>query len=152
MPDQPPISSLGAFLEALDQEKIPCILIGMMAAISQGAPLMTIDYDFWVKLPERQYVRILALVQQLGGTILARTVYELKDGTLVNTVFAPDGLRSFDTEYRAALRKQLEGREVRVLPLERVIASKRASGREKDFIALPILERTLRLNRRIKKR
>ncbi len=27
-----------------------------MAAIEQGAPLMTIDYDFWMRLPERQYV------------------------------------------------------------------------------------------------
>ena len=29
---------LGAFLKALRDEKIDCILIGMMAAIEQGAP------------------------------------------------------------------------------------------------------------------
>ena len=59
MPDQPAVGALGAFLEALEEEKIPCILIGMIAAIEQGAPLMTVDYDFWVKLLERQYVRLL---------------------------------------------------------------------------------------------
>jgi hypothetical protein len=37
-----------------------------------------------------------------------------------------------------------------VLPLSRVIASKRASGRDKDLAVLPILERTLRLSRRLK--
>ena len=62
-----------------------------MAAIEQGAPLMTVDYDFWVRLPERQYVRLLAIVQRFGGTIRARTVYELSDGTQVNAIFQPDG-------------------------------------------------------------
>ncbi len=58
MPSCSPISPLGAFLKALDEEEIDAILIGMMAAILQGAPLMTIDYDFWVRLPERQYVSL----------------------------------------------------------------------------------------------
>jgi hypothetical protein len=52
MPPQPHHSPLGAFLKALRQEKIDCILIGAMAAIEQGAPLMTVDYDFWVRLTE----------------------------------------------------------------------------------------------------
>ena len=89
MPLQPPDSPLGAFLKALRQEGIECILIGAMAAIEQGAPLMTVDYDFWVHLPERQYVRLLSIVQRQGGTIRARTFYELSDGTQVNAIFQP---------------------------------------------------------------
>ena len=57
MPLQSQDSPLGAFLKAFGEEKIECILIGAMAAIEQGAPLMTVHYDFWVRLPERQYVR-----------------------------------------------------------------------------------------------
>jgi hypothetical protein len=41
MPNQPANSPLGAFLKALREEEIDCILIGSMAAIEQGAPLMT---------------------------------------------------------------------------------------------------------------
>ena len=41
MPDSSAISPLGTFLKALNEEKIRFILIGMMAAIRQGAPLMT---------------------------------------------------------------------------------------------------------------
>lgn len=152
MPDQSAISPLGAFLKALDEEKIPFILIGMMAAIRQGAPLMTVDYDFWVKLPERQYVRLLSIVQSQKGTILARTVYELSDGTQVNAVFQPHGLRTFDAEYRKARSGDLAGQKIRVLPLERVIASKRAAGRAKDLASLPVLERTLRLSKKLKTR
>ena len=152
MPPQPPDSPLGAFLAALREAQIACILIGNMAAIRQGAPLMTIAYDFWVRLPERQYVKLLSIVQRQGGTILARTLYELSDGTQVNAIFRPQGLRSFAAEFKEALVAKLEGQPVRVLPLQRVIASKRAAGRDKDLAALPILQRTLRLSRRLESR
>jgi hypothetical protein len=145
MPPESQDSSLGAFLKALKQEQIDCILIGAMAAIEQGAPLMTIDYDFWVDLPERQYVRILAIIQRLGGTIRAQTLYELSDGTQVNAVFRPDGLRSFRTEWKGSATRGIEGVPTRILPLARVIASKRAANRDKDIAVLPVLERTLRL-------
>jgi len=150
MPLEPSIRPLGAFLKALRQEKIDCILIGMMAAIEQGAPLMTVDYDFWVRLPERQYVRLIAIVTRLGGAARARTVYELADGTQINAIFGPDGLQSFDLEFKRSRRGRLEGVPVRILPLRRVIASKRAANREKDIAVLPVLERTLRLSRRLK--
>src|SRR6059058_3220225 len=112
MPSQPPDSALGAFLKALRHEQINYILIGNMAAIQQGAPLMTVDYDFWVNLPERQYVRILAIVRRLAGTILARTLFELSDGTQVNLIFAPDGLRSFQSEFKGARVGRLAGQPV----------------------------------------
>jgi hypothetical protein len=73
-------SPLGAFLKALHEQEIKFILIGAMAAIEQGAPLMTVDYNFWVKLSERQYVKLLTIVQRHGGTIRAQTLYELSDG------------------------------------------------------------------------
>ena len=152
MPPQPSSSPLGAFLAALREDQIKCILIGAMAAVRHGAPLTTIDYDFWVRLPERQYAKLLAIVQRQGGAILAQTLYELSDGTQVNAIFQPDGLQSFEVEFKRCSVARLEGQRVRVLPLRRVIASKRASGREKDLAVLPILERTLRLARRLKSR
>ena len=150
MPLQPQDSPLGAFLKALQEEGIDFILIGAMAAIRQGAPLMTVDYDFWVRLPERQYVRLLSIVQRLRGTIRAQTLYELSDGTQVNAVFKPNGLRSFETEWKRCHQGRLEGVSLRILPIERVIASKRAAGRDKDISVLPILTRTLRLATRLK--
>jgi hypothetical protein len=152
MSHQSHVSSLGAFLKALREEQIDCILIGMMAAVEQGAPLTTLDYDLWVNLSERHYVRLLGIVQRLGGTVMARTVYELADGIQVNAIFHPDGLRSFAAEARQCRRARLDGQVIKVLPLARVIASKRASDREKDLAVLPVLERTLRLSRRLNRK
>ena len=76
-------------------------------------------------------------------------MYELTDGTQVNAIFQPDGLQSFATEYKRCHLGRLEGQAIRILPLNRVITSKRAAAREKDWVALPILERTLRLKRRL---
>src|SRR6266567_2390890 len=141
MPLQPQDSPLGAFLKALREEKIDCILIGAKAAIEQGAPLMTVDYDFRVRPPERQYVGLVTIVQRQGGTIRARTLYELRDGTQVNAIFQPDGLPSFDAEWRISRWGKQENVPVKVLPLRRVIASKPAANREKDLAVLPILRR-----------
>jgi hypothetical protein len=151
MPNQSPLSPLGEFLQALDQQKIPSILIGMMAAVEQGAPLATLDYDFWVDLSKRKVGRIYEIVQKCGGTLIAPTFYELKDGTQVNVVFEPSGLRSFSTEYARCRVVRLEGCDIRVLPLSRVIASKEAAGRDKDQSALPVLKRTLKLKQKLER-
>jgi hypothetical protein len=41
----------------------------------------------------------------------------------------------------------VDGRPVRVLPLDRLIATKRAAGRAKDLAMLPLLEATLKATR-----
>jgi hypothetical protein len=70
----------------------------------------------------------------------------------VNAIFQPDGLRSFEIEFKNCSLDKLDGQAVRVLPRDRVIASKRASGRDKDLAVLPVLERTLRPAKRLKAR
>jgi hypothetical protein len=46
-------------------------------------------------------------------------------------------------EFERSVEHTLDGLEVRVLPLERIVASKRATNRPKDLAALPALEATL---------
>jgi len=151
MSNQPPVSPFVEFLQSLEAEGISAILIGMMAAVEQGAPCATIDYDFWVDLPKRQVVRLYAIVKRLGGTLRAPTFYELRDGTQINVVFEPVGLRSFPAEYQASRISVIENHKMRVLPLSRVIANKRAAARDKDLSVLPVLERTLRLSKKLNK-
>jgi hypothetical protein len=103
----------------------------MTAAILQGVMMNTLDTDIWVDLPTRQYMRLWNIVRRLGGTALSQTLYVLEDGKVVNFVFSVDGLRSFAAEYRNALTFRIDGLAVKVLPLERVLKAKRATGGER---------------------
>lgn len=111
----------------------------MTAAIMQGAPGVTFDTDLWIDLPERQYMRLINLSLRLNATMVRQTVVALTDGTLVNFCYRIGGVASFRTEYRRAELMKWHGMVVRVLPLERIIRSKEAAGRDKDLRILPVL-------------
>ncbi|MCP5521977.1 MAG: hypothetical protein H7A46_10570 [Verrucomicrobiales bacterium] len=122
----------------------------MSGAILQGVPATTLDTDLWIDLPSRQYIRVLNLCVALGATVRANTVVELSDGSLVNFLYEVHGLRAFRTEYREARKLKWLGLEVRVLPLERIHASKQFVGRPKDIAHLPLLEQTIRMQRKVR--
>ena len=124
-------------------------MVGMSAAILQGVPATTTDTDIWVDLPERQYVRLLNMIEKQGGTALARTMYGLSDGSLVNFIFSMTGLKKFSFEYDRSREVFWNGMRIRVLPLERIYKSKHDSGREKDIAHLPLLKRVMRGHKRV---
>ena len=64
-------------------------------------------------------------------------------GDRFDVVLTMTGLGSFDDEYPHAKALEIDGVAVRVLPLPRIIASKRAANRPKDQAALPALEAAL---------
>ena len=147
MADARKLPALARFIHALAEEGIRFQIAGMSSAILQGTPATTLDTDIWVNLPERQFVRLNALIQAEGGTMLAPTVAVLSDDTLVNFLPRVDGLRSFATEYKESLSVTWHGRKVQVLPLCKIIQSKAFVGRPKDIAHLPLLKQTLRIRR-----
>lgn len=144
------LSPLARLVHTLRTEKIRFQVAGMSGAILQGVPATTLDTDLWIDLPPRQYIRVLNLCVALGATVRANTVVELSDGSLVNFLYEVHGLRAFRTEYREARKLQWLGLEVRVLPLERIHASKQFVGRPKDTAHLPLIEQTMRLGRKVR--
>jgi hypothetical protein len=118
----------------------------MSAAILQGVPATTLDTDIWIDLPERQYVKVLAVCRGLGAELLARTVVSLRDDTLVNFLYRVDGLGAFKTEAKKAVRLRWFGMKVDVLPLQSIIRSKETVRREKDLAHLPLLRMTAEMS------
>ncbi len=112
----------------------------MSAAVLQGVPYTTLDTDIWINLPPRQYIRILNLCRAMGAEIVANTVVILEDGTTVNFLYRVDGVNLFPSEFRKAVMLEWLGRKVRVLPLERILQSKKTVGRPKDLAHIPILQ------------
>jgi hypothetical protein len=152
MGDARKLSPLARLVHALLAEKIRFQIAGMSGAILQGVPATTLDTDFWIDLPSRQYMRVLNLCRRLGAAIRANTVVELSDGSIVNFLYEVHGVRSFAREYREAKRLRWLGAKVAVLPLPRILASKRFVGRPKDLAHVPLLEQTIEELKRRRRR
>ena len=146
------LSPLNRLIEALDAEKIRFIVIGMTAGVLQGTPVTTFDVDLWIDLPSRQYIKVMNLALKVGGQMVANTVAVLPGDLPINFVYSVTGLNSFESEYRKARKLKWMGRSVAVLPLERIYASKKCVGRPKDLAHLPLLEQTMKLQRRLRQR
>ena len=131
---------------AFEEEGVEYLFIGKSGAILLGYPGTTQDVDIFPDRSPENGRRIIAALRKIGfeiGVELERDITSGKDFVQIKTgpfdldlVFAPDGIKSF-AEARA--RGLTEG-IFRVANLRDIIASKRASGRQKDRIELPLLE------------
>lgn len=139
-----------ALLVALEALGVRYLVVGMGAALIEGAPGTTQDLDLWFGRIDSERLADAArraggfytqgfgmLAPALGGPGLER----------LDVVLTAHGLDAFDDEYARAREYELDGVRVKVLPLERVIASKRAAKRPKDLAQIPVLEATLAARR-----
>lgn len=133
------------FLKELTKRDIPFMIVGLSAAVLQGAPVSTHDVDLWFK--DLSNPEIAKAVQSAGGIyiptmIMMQTPPRLagKDFEFLDIVTHLHGLDDFEREYQHAITIEIEGISLKVLPLERIIQSKKAAGRLKDKAVLPALE------------
>jgi hypothetical protein len=143
-------SPLARLIQSLGQEKMRFQIVGMTAAVYQGVMINTMDTDIWMDLPAREYMRLWNLIRSQGGTALSPTLYVLADGKVVNFLFSVTGLNSFAAEYRHALNVKMEKLNIKVLPLGRILKSKKAVMRDKDVAHIPHIERVLKLLKKTK--
>lgn len=132
---------------ALNRHGLPFIVVGLGAALLEGAPVATQDIDVWFPAIDDQ--RIPQAAKDAGGFWISGFGMQPPafggDGLdRIDVVLTAHGLDPFDVEYARALEREVDGVRLSVLPLERVIASKRAAGRPKDLAQIPALEATLR--------
>lgn len=131
---------------AFETEGVQYLFIGKSGAILLGYPGTTQDVDVFPERSLENGRRIVAALRRIGFEvsgdlergILARNDFvQIKDGPFdVDLVFAPDGINNFAEAKSRGLREGVFW----VANLRDIIASKRASGRKKDEIELPLLE------------
>ncbi len=135
-----------ALLEALNALGVRFLIVGMGAALLEGAPGTTQDIDLWFGAIDAERLREAA--HKAGG--LYTPGFGLQPPALggegldrVDVVLTASGLDTFEIEFTRARDYDLDGVPVKVLPLERVIVSKRAAKRLKDAAQIPMLEAAL---------
>lgn len=139
-----------ALLEALNALGVRYLIVGMGAALIEGAPGTTQDIDLWFERIDEDELREAA--RRAGG--LYTSGFGLQPPAVggegldrVDLVLTASGLEPFEEEFRNAREYTVDGVAVRVLPLDRVIVSKRAAQRAKDSAQLPMLEAALAARR-----
>lgn len=136
------------FLSALVKHKVMFMIVGLSAAALQGSAVVTQDIDLWVK--DLTSSEFLVALESVNATYVPPSMLNpptiAGDGfQLFDLVLSMTGLGDFDSEYSQVRWMQVENIKVPVLPLARIIESKRAAGRDKDKLTVPILEDTLRV-------
>lgn len=136
-----------ALLAALNRRGVRYLVIGLGAAVLQGAPVSTQDLDLWFERPDDDAVRSAA-ADAGGFWIAAFGMHPPGIGgeglDRIDVVLTAHGLEDFAAEYARSDEHVIDDIPVKVLPLERIIISKRSTNRPKDIAALPALEATLR--------
>ena len=143
------------FLEALVEEGVDFLVVGLAGAALQGVPAVTQDIDLWFR--DLSDARLQRALRRVGASYIPPgpthpPLLAGGDAGLFDVVVSMNGLASFAQEARRAVRVRVGAVEVRVLPLERIIASKRATDRPKDRAILPALEDALRVLQSRKRR
>ena len=131
--------------EALEGRGVRFLVIGLSAAVLEGAPVATQDIDLWLERIDERVAQAAVDAKEfwISGFGLQPPAFGGADLDRIDVVLTAHGLNDFATEYEGSVVREVDGIPLHVLPLKRVIASKRATRRPKDLAALPALEATV---------
>ncbi|MEO6324044.1 MAG: hypothetical protein ABIQ65_05400 [Thermoanaerobaculia bacterium] len=152
-------------LELLASKRVEIIVVGGVAAVLQGAPIVTFDLDLVHRRTEENVRRLLGALTELQAQNrgdprgLSPTESQLlgPGRVLLTTVHGPvdvlgvvaNGL-TYEDLIPDTVSLDLGGISIPVLGLSRLIEVKQAVGRPKDLAVLPTLRATLEESRRLR--
>jgi len=135
-----------ALLQALQRRGVRFVVVGMGAALLEGAPVATQDIDLWFERPDDERIPLAAADtggSWISGFGMQPPAFGGSGLERIDVVLTVHGLESFDIEYAQTREVEVEGIRLRILPLDRILASKRFTRRPKDLAQLPALEAAL---------
>lgn len=155
-------------LEVLGRHGAETIVVGAVAAVMAGAPLVTFDLDLVYRRTDENLDRLVSALAELGATYrdpAGRRILPTRErlatmrlhlletalGGLDLLTSVGDGL-AYDDLLGSSTLMELRGRPLRVLSLAAVIATKEFANRPKDRAALHVLRETLRLSEERRRR
>lgn len=151
-----------AVLEVLVEHRVEFIVVGGVAAVLHGAPVVTFDLDVLHRRSSENVERLLAALKSIRARYrdpreLAPSEEHLRGPghQLLATTLGPvdvlgsllDGV-TFDDLVDRSVEVDLDGVRVRVLDLPTLLDQKVRLGRAKDLAAIQILRRLLEDERR----
>ena len=146
-------------LEELARAEVEFVVVGMAAAILQGAPMLTNDMDIVHRRTPDNVSRLLRVLEDIDAvyrtdrrrlrpqaSILlgpGHNLFDTRSGQLDCLGTIDDGLGYDELMSDSVMVDLGDGVHCRALRLQRLIEVKRRAGRPKDLAALPALIATL---------
>jgi hypothetical protein len=138
-------SELG-LLSSLLKHKVRFMVVGLSAATLQGAPVVTQDIGLWFeKLGDETISRALREVgaAYVPPSINSPPMLAGAGAELFDIVIRMDGLGTFAEEVKNCVEITIGHQKLKVLALDRILASKLAANRPKDMLTIPVLQDAL---------
>ena len=148
-------------LKVLSHHEVEFILVGGLAAVVQGAPVLTFDLDIVFLKDAENLPRLLAALQEIDARYVdpagrhivpdAEKLASFRMHQLVTSLGSLDAMEkigagmSYTDLVGNTQISEVAGVNVRVLDLETIILSKEQANREKDRATLHVLRRTLQM-------
>lgn len=132
-------------IRELEARGVRYLVVGMSAALMQGARGATEDIDLWFE--DVNDPRVAEAVRAAGGIWISGS-FGLSPpriggdelGERMDVVTRVDGLDSFSVEFAGAIYETVDGLRLPLLPVARILVSKRAAARPKDLAAIHSIE------------
>lgn len=141
--------SLSQIVRAFHKANFEAVLVGNAAAALQGAPVTTLDFDFFYRDTEMNEVKIEQIRKSLSAywfpandlTRIKRLINE-ENNLVIDLLPDVIGVKSFAGVRARSTELKFEVGTLLVASLNDVIASKTAANRPKDLAVLDILRET----------
>ena len=135
-----------ALFRALVARRARFMIIGLGAALVEGAAVATQYIDLWFE--HTMDPEVANAARDAGGFFISGfgmqpPAFGGEGFERLDIVLTASGLHAFADELEHANEREIDGIALRVLGLERILTSKKAAGRPKDLAAIPALEAAL---------
>ena len=133
-------------LDSLVRHQVSFMIVGLSAAALQGAPVVTEDVDLWFE--NLNDPKLLEALRAVGAAYVPPFGFNSpmlagRGSDAFDVVLSMSGLGSFKEELANTIEVKLGKIPLKVLSLERVLASKIAADRNKDRLVIPVLKTTI---------
>jgi hypothetical protein len=134
-------SELG-LLGSLLKHKVRFMVVGLSAATLQGAPVVTQDVDLWFEQLGND--TISRALRKVGGAYVPPSANHPPmlagaGAELFDIEIRMDGLGTIAEEIKNCVVIPIGTQKLKVLALDRILASKLAANRPKDRLTIPVL-------------
>jgi len=142
---------LARIAELLNRHRLDAVLVGNAAAALQGAPVTTVDFDFFFRRTPANVRKLRDIASELEA-VLMKPYYPVsgmlrisrdEDGLQLDFMGEIHGVRSFEGLRKRSVRIRIGEKELAVAALADIIKSKKAADRPRDRAVLPVLEKAL---------